>query len=180
MRKPSNSNKRIGPSVKNPGVFLRIGRICFTCQYRTTREGNFIHCKHIGKRRGPVWEKSFCAKWRISTNRKRLSQFERFVDTKDLINNTQYRAWCYKNTITDEKKKIKRPELGLGRCCFLCKFRGAKKRNKVACNKRSGKFLWEKAVCRLFKLTDDWTKLSQYAKYMNKSGVDTKGTQWIK
>jgi len=46
--------------------------------------------------------------------------------------------------------------------------------------KQSVRLQWEKACCGQFKLTKDWKRLRQYSKYMKQSGVDVRGTLWLR
>jgi len=157
---------------------IKIGRICYTCKYRIGKaRSDFIICRHENKKK-PIWEKAHCNKWRLTRDPRRLSQYEKFVDTKYLLRNPEILNWYYykstKEKVSDEV------QIKLGRCCFVCKYRGLKKRNMVECRRRKNRLIWEKAACRMFKLVDDWSTLDQYRKYMNRSGIDTSSTDWIK
>jgi len=157
---------------------IKIGRSCFTCKHRLDRKGEFVTCRHTDKGTRWLWSQAHCPKWLLSKNPRRLSQFERFVDTKYLLRNpaiAQYYYWKYNNITVGEPVNIV-----LGQTCFLCEFRGIMKGEKVECNINKGMMVWKRARCSKFKLHKDHQWLAQCEKYMRKSGIDTKGFKWLR
>jgi hypothetical protein len=149
---------------------LNMGRCCSTCRYRVAKNGHFVTCK---RRNLSIWDKAVCSNWRHTRNLKRLVQFDKYIEERNLV---EY--WITTRQIYQGYPKlVGEPKFSLGRTCFTCKHRGLRKGHFLEC-KRHERSAWDKALCQGWSLTGDPNRLCQFKKYMNQSGLETKGMWW--
>lgn len=154
---------------------IKIARSCFTCIHRAGGKGrdNFVRCS---LRDCQTWVKARCPQWELTLTPSRLSEYERHVDTKYLLQNPAILQLYYGKRTENHTDTT----LMLGRACFTCRFRGNLKGNKTHCNKRD-RMVWTQACCRHWKVEDDWKKrLPKYKGLMKRAGADVDGIpNWI-
>ena len=111
MRNPNRrdpANKKRSPNYKNVTKEqldrwfkqpwkLKIGRSCFTCQFRGKRRSSFVRCTHYtgSTPQGEIWDKATCERWKLTRDKRRLAHFERFVDTKKIADRPGERNYYY-------------------------------------------------------------------------------------
>jgi hypothetical protein len=159
---------------------LRIGRCCYTCQYRIKKAGrSFIICKHQNNKH-KLWSRLSCQGWKLTRDINRLKEYEKFtqiyVRHSNLLRNWYYHKWTFESAIQDDCI------IRLGRVCFLCKRRGEKKNQKVYCNLKK-QYVWQYAVCpKIYKLhpsrLEDQKRLSYLRRFIEASGLPTDDFQW--
>ena len=166
---------------------IKIGRCCYTCTHRTDREGSsyiICECNNYGHK---IWEKAHCALWELTTDPDRLSQYEKYSDTKNLLeyrerdslygNTSRYDLYYRKTNDLDADEVCDQINITLGQCCFLCHFRTSVHRTKVHCSTFDKK-VWGKAKCRYFSQTKEFERIERFKKYMKKSNIDVSGATW--
>ncbi len=154
---------------------IKIARSCFTCRHRAAGKGrdSFVECS---RRPQKTWVNARCPQWKLTLTPARLSEYERHVETKYLLQNPDIFEHYYgKRTENDTDTTLM-----LARSCFTCRRRGQKKGNKVHCNERN-LIVWTQACCRRWKVENDLkVRLPIYRRLMAKAGAETEGIQtWM-
>lgn len=154
---------------------LKIGRTCFSCEYRGKKQRDaFYYCKN---RNRSVWRFARCQNWDLTRNIRRIKEYERYVETRHLLLYDEILEWFYTNEAWD--KGTDKPSSFLGICCLLCQNRSKVNGKKVYCKNRH-KYVQDWCCCKWFKLFSDHKTLDTYKRYMKKSGADVSGIDWIK